>query len=536
ETKRQGFDTLTSFQAVLSPQHLLSVNVNGFSNRRQFADISALAPQTASSDEGQRGASIGVTDSYQFRSGALLSTTFRYTRFDSNAHGQGPEEMLITPEGWGGNFFNAWTRTSNQFELLPMYRFPLKEWWGRHELKIGADLSHRSYDGTNHSHPIEVWRQDASLAERIDFQGGGRLRGQDTEVAEFVQDHWTLNDRLTLDLGGRLSTESIGRSAAFAPRAALVYSPGEDRKTIIRAGAGLFYDRVPLLAADFLDNPTRVASFYNETGSLLQSPLALQNAYVARVPGRGVVPVGRNLDTSPRNFTWNFEVDRELWRGMVVRASYLYSQTQDLYVITPLAAASGAASVLGLANTGGSHYHELEATLHYRPSERNEVNVSYVRSHARGDLNTLSDVFVPFEQPVIRPDVSGNFAQDVPNRVIGWGAFHLPLNLTLSPIVDVHSGLPYSEVDAFQNYVGAPNHQRFPTFFSLDFKLYRELQLRVPFLGSLKSRKLRLGVYSINLTNHSNALDVYNNVSSPYFGHFVGFQHRVNGFVIDVVN
>ena len=52
----------------------------------------------------------------------------------------------------------------------------------------------------------------------------------------------------------------------------------------------------------------------------------------------------------------------------------------------------------------------------------------------------------------------------------------------------------------------------------------------------MKSRKLRLGVYSINLTNHRNTLDVYNNVSSPYFGHFVGFQHRLNGFVIDVVN
>ena len=124
ETKRQGFDTLTSFQAFLSPQHLLSVNVNGFSKRNQFADITALIPQTASSDEGQRGAWVGATDSYQFSSGALLSTMFRYTRFDSNAHGQGPEDMLITPEGWGGNFFNTWSRTSNQFELLPVYKFP----------------------------------------------------------------------------------------------------------------------------------------------------------------------------------------------------------------------------------------------------------------------------------------------------------------------------------------------------------------------------------------------------------------------------
>ena len=109
ETKRQGFDTMTSFQAMLSPQHLLSVNVNGFSKRNQFADITALVPQTASSDEGQRGAWVGATDSYQFSSGALLSTMFRYTRFDSNAHGQGPEDMLITPEGWGGDFFNTWS-------------------------------------------------------------------------------------------------------------------------------------------------------------------------------------------------------------------------------------------------------------------------------------------------------------------------------------------------------------------------------------------------------------------------------------------
>ena len=52
--------------------------------------------------------------------------------------------------------------------------------------------------------------------------------------------------------------------------------------------------------------------------------------------------------------------------------------------------------------------------------------MSYVRSRARGDLNTLADVFVPFEQPVIRPNVSGTLAQDVPNRVVGWGIFALP--------------------------------------------------------------------------------------------------------------
>ena len=533
ETKRQGWNSLTSLQAVLSPEHLLTVTLNGFSNRREFADINALVPQTASADDGQRGVSIGANDSYQFNSGGLLNTLFRYTRFDSDAHGQGPQDMLITPEGWGGNFFDTWTRASNQYQLRPVYQSPLKEWWGRHQVKVGVDFSHRSFDGTDHSHPIKLLRQDGSLAEQIDFQGNGGLRARDTEVAEFVQDHWTLNDRLALDLGGRLSSESIGRSAAFAPRLGLVYAPTQDRKTIIRAGGGLFHDRVPLLAADFLDNPTRVASFYNETGALVDS-LIFQNAYVAMVPGRGLVQVGHSLDSSPRNSTLNFEVDREVLRSAVIRISYLYSHTQDLYVVTPLAA--GAHPLLGLADTGGSHYHELEATLHYRPTERSVLNVSYVRSRARGDLNTLSDVFVPFEQPVIRPDVSGTLAQDVPNRVVGWGIFSLPWNLTVSPVVDVHSGLPYSDVDALQNYVGTPNNQRFPAFFSLDLKVYREFQLHLPFLGKEKKRKLRFGLYSVNVTGHSNALEVYSNVTSPFFGHFVGFQHRVNGFVIDAVN
>jgi hypothetical protein len=536
ETKQQGFDSLSNFQVILSPQHLLTVTVNGFSNRRQFADISALVPQTASSDDGQRGVSIGAADTYQFSSGALLSTVFRYTRFDSNAHGQGPEEMVISPEGWGGNFFDMWTRSANQVELFPIYQFAQKEWLGRHQLKVGVDLNHRSYSGTDHSHPIQLIRQDGSLAERIDFQGGGRLSAQDTELAEFVQDDWRINDRLSLNLGGRFSTQSIGRSAAFAPRVAFVYAPGEDRKTVIRGGAGLFYAQVPLLAGNFLDNPTRVVSLYDGNGSPISPPVVLQNAYVTQFPGGGFTRTGRNLDTSPRNFTWNLEVDREIRRNVMLRASYLYSHTEDLYVVTPLVAASGSRSLLGLANTGSSHYHEFEATVHYKAGERSELNVSYVRSKARGNLNTLSNIYVPFETPVIRPDVTSSLAADVPNRLVTWGSFGLPWNLTLSPVVDVHSGLPYSNVDNLQGYVGGANSQRFPTFFSLDLKVYREFPLHLPFLGSAKNRKLRFGLYSINLTNHSNPLAVYNTITSPYFGHFVGFQHRVNGFVIDIVN
>jgi len=39
-----------------------------------------------------------------------LGIALCYTRFDSNTHGRGPAEMLVNPEGWGGNFINSRTR------------------------------------------------------------------------------------------------------------------------------------------------------------------------------------------------------------------------------------------------------------------------------------------------------------------------------------------------------------------------------------------------------------------------------------------
>jgi hypothetical protein len=532
ETRRQGVNSLTGLQAVLSPQHLLSLSVNGFSSRTRYADISALVPQSASSDDGVRGVSIGANDSYQFTSGAMLTTFVRYTRFNSDAHGQGSADMLITPEGWGGNFFNAWSRTSNQYQLQPLYQSPTKDWLGHHQLKAGVGLIHRSYLGTDHSHPIEVLREDGSLAERIDFLGSNRLNARDTEVAEFVQDHWVLNDRLALDLGGRIASQSNGRAAAFAPRASFVYAPTADRKTIIRGGVGLFYDRVPLLTVDGLNTPTRVTSFYNPAGALTDTE-ALQNTYVTMQAGR-LTPVS-TIKTTPQNTTWNIEVDREIWRHAVVRASYLDSRTNSLYVITPVAALSGAPARLTMSDTGTSHYHEFEATLHYRPTESSDLNVSYIRSRSRGDLNAFSAVYVPFEQPVIRPNAYGTLAQDIPNRVVGWGMVSLPHGFRISPVVDIHGGLPYSNIDTLQNYVGAPNGQRFPEFFSLDMKVYREFPVRLPFSKG-KTKKIRVGLYSLNLTNHDNPLAVYGNVASPVFGHFVGFQHRVSGFVLDAVD
>ena len=119
--------------------------------------------------------------------------------------------------------------------------------------------------------------------------------------------------------------------------------------------------------------------------------------------------------------------------------------------------------LLLMTNEGGSRYHEFEATVRVRSSERTDLDISYVHGLARGDLNTLSQVFVPFEQPVIRPDYFANLPSNVPNRLVAWGVFKIPWKITVSPVLDWQTGFPYSAVDVLQNLCwrsaqSAPSH------------------------------------------------------------------------------
>ena len=533
EIKTQGYNSFTSFQYIFSPQHLLTANVNLFPMRKQFADINSLIPQTASTDYGQRGYAVGVTDRVLLTSGGIFTLLGRFTQFSSYAHGQGPADMLITPDGRGGNFFNTWSRDSNQHEILQSFQFPRWRKLGQHTVKVGGDFVHRSYNGESLSRPVRLLRPDGTLASETDFSGSNTLAAKDTEVAAFIQDHWMFNDQLAVDVGFRYSGQTIGETAAFSPRTGLVYSPGKEGKTIFRAGVGIFNDRVPLLAGDFTKNPTRTVSTFDEQGLPVGAPLVFRNAYVkVDEKGRRIIPPGRDLGSTPYNVTWSLEVNREIVPRVVARFSYLSSRTYAEFVVDPLVPSSGD-PILLLTNTGGMRYHEFESTLRARVSEKADVNFSYVRSLARGDLNTLTSIYVPFEQPAIRPNFYADLPSNIPHRVITWGRFKMPREITISPLLDVHSGFPYSAVDVFQNYAGAPNGRRFPTFLSVDLQVTKDF--RLPFLPWLKNHKFRGAVRVYNLTNHSNPRDVYNSIVSTHFGEFVGFQHRLFDAGFDIV-
>jgi hypothetical protein len=538
ETYVYAFDSFTNLQWILSPKHLINLNLNLFQSTNLFANIDSLIPQSASVNFSRRGGSFGFSDAYQFDSGMVLNTVVRYTNFFTDAHGQSTAPLTINPEGWGGSYFNTSSRNADQVEVLPNLQLPAKTLLGKHDIRFGFDFLYRKFTGTSLSQPINLLAegvpQNGAPVEQITFLGPGALQGSDTEFAEYVEDHWTMTKNLSITLGARLSTQSIGLDAGFAPRGGIAYSIPK-WKTVLRAGAGLIYGHVPLLAQDFGDNQTRLVNY--SSGPYAGRTITLQNVYL---PGGSLANPANPADpgNSPRTYTWNIESDTALRKNVTLRVEYYETHTDDLFLVNPILPAVGTTAsngLLALENTGSAHYRQVQVTARYSPNQKAELNASYAWSRARGDLNTLSDTFIPFQIPVIRSNVYGVQPSDIPHRFLAWGFLHLPFwSLVFSPVADMHSGFAYSNVDVFQNYVGIPNSNRFPTYFSLDVKVYRDFPIRIPFRERPKGkiRKIRIGVYSLDITNRQNPHDVFNTVTSPLFGQFDGFQRRFTGLAL----
>src|SRR5271165_6931104 len=61
-----------------------------------------------------------------------------------------------------------------------------------------------------------------------------------------------------------------------------------------------------------------------------------------------------------------------------------------------------------------------------------------------------------------RQTPSGRLPFDAPNRVLFWADVMGPWKLTLIPVLDVHTGFPYSVENQYREYIGPRNVDRFP--------------------------------------------------------------------------
>jgi len=507
DTTLESFDSFSQFDLKISDRQTATLSVAVFPQKLDYLGLNTFNPQPSTTNLHQRGDQISAQHSYVAKSGALLSSQFAYEEFDADTfpNSQAPYQMLV--ETTEGGFFNRQHRDTRRLEWQEIYHFTPKHFLGDHELKVGVDLSHSSFDGRQQFLPVSIVGTAGSTLEQINFGTPTTFSIQQNEAAWFGGDQWTVGPRLTLDFGLRFDNDSITSSTHAAPRASLTFALTSDHRTLLKAGAGLFYGRVPLNAPAFHNFPDRTVLTFDPAGNLTSSS-----------PYSNVISGGLK---NPRSESWNVELDRQVLENLLLRVAYQQRNTVDDLVLNPETIAGE--SFLSLASSGRDFYREFQLTGQYKV-HRQTLNASYVRSKATGDLNDFNQFFGNDPQAVIQPNSRGPLAFDAPNRFLAWGELNGPWKLMLMPVLDIHTGFPYSVVNENREFVGPRNDERFRRFDSFDLQVLRNFGL--PFHGKEHTVKLGFGVF--NLFNHSNPRDVQNDLNSDRFGQF--FNSAVRTF------
>ena len=247
-----------------------------FPQKFDYLGLNTFTPQPSTSDLHQRGYQISAQHSFVQKSGALLSSRFAYEEFDADTfpNSQDPYRLLV--ETTEGGFFNRQNRDTDRVQWQEIYQSSPKHFFGDHQLKVGFDFSHSSYDGRQQFLPVDIVGVAGTTLQRIEFGAPTTFVVHQNEFAWFGGDHWTVGPRLNIDLGLRFDNDSITDSTHTAPRAGLTLALTRDRKTLLKAGGGLFYDRVPLNARAFPLFPDRTLVTFDATGEVASSLLVFQ--------------------------------------------------------------------------------------------------------------------------------------------------------------------------------------------------------------------------------------------------------------------
>lgn len=317
----------------------------------------------------------------------------------------------------------------------------------------------------------------------------------------------------------------------ISPRLGFAWTPSSSRRTVVRGGAGLFFDRIPLRP---LANALLSADNTTDLSRLRQINLGLSptQAGAPVFPGllpaavQSVTPV--NLTTMDRNIQNAYarqasvEVERQTTGG-TVSAGYQYLRGVHLLMQVnqnvPACAAVGGnngcrpnpayANHNQYSSVGASSYHGVHLSFVRRPTAWGHYRVSYTFSKA---TNNVGEFF--FSSPIDPADLSkdwGRSDDDQRHRLVLSGAAYLPYRIELSGAVQAYSALPFnitSGVTTIQGTTARPlvggayierNAGVGGNFFSLSARLSRTF--RGPAGADLQG-----GVEAFNLTNRRNVL------------------------------
>jgi len=361
-------------------------------------------------------------------------------------------------------------------------------------------------------------------------EGDPTLAFWDVEAALFVQDNIKLGDRSMLAMGLRYDRQNYTSDPDnFAPRASFAHAPGDERKTTIRLGGGIFYDNVgsgaiedrlrfngvrarEILVSDpeFVD-PSEVSGAARPPNVVRWAP-SLRTPYLAQFGAS----VERKLDNGlALALSWNRLVGVSLLRSRDVNAIEPGGEERP----NP-----EAGIVRQVESSARLEAHSLTAQARGRIAKVFNGTVRYTYGRA---LDNVSD---DDELPANSWDLSGEWGPagfDRRRRVDLLGAVEVRDWFQLGFIFEMRSGRPYTlttGVDSNGDGRTAErpagvnrNSERGPGSSELDVRVSRTFDTpAMP--GAEESTRLTVTLDAFNLLNAVNLGGVVGNLRSPLFG------------------
>jgi hypothetical protein len=266
----------------------------------------------------------------------------------------------------------------------------------------------------------------------------------------FVNDDWRVRPNLTVSYGARYEAQTnIGDHAAIAPRAGVAWGvdskANKPGKTVIRAGFGLFFDRVN-------ENVTLNALRFN--GVTQQSFFLIDPGFFPAVPSVNSLNTSKQPQTlqlvdqairSPRTWQASAGVDRQFTKSFRFSTTYLAGRGLHLLrsrdINAPLNGLFpyGDAQLRNLTETTGfsrTHMLQLTPSLNYRKVMAfGFYALSYGMTDAEGQAAD------PYR---LRAEWGPSTFSDVRHRLVIGGNVPLPFQFSAAPFLLAASGSPYN--------------------------------------------------------------------------------------------
>jgi hypothetical protein len=489
-------------QANLTPSNIASFGFLASMWNATDTGLGALDPAPTTVDQRTRQWFAYAKDQIYFGRGAVLEVGFASNRTFSRQIPQGTELYLYTPEGRSGNYFVSGVQDSSRDQTIANAYLPPFQWFGAHQLKVGADVDWLAYSQNLTRTGYEWLDANNSPIRLVMFGGSGRLGRDNLESATYIQDSWRVRSDLLFETGVRADWDRLLSNWTASPRVGLAWSPPRLENTRVSGGYAISYDatNLELFTRPYDEYP--ITYYYPPYGIPTQPVVS---SYVLTGGYR-----------SPRFATLNAAVDHRFGSNIFVRVQGIRRRgNNELTYVESSLLSTPADSVYRLSNARNDFYDALEVTV--RQNFRKEYGwmVSYTRSRARSNevLDFASD------QPMLAEANAGRLPWDAPHRLMAWG--YLPAirkNWAIAYLAEYHSGFPFSIVDVTGDVVGAVNGARYPGFFELDFHVERRFEWR-------GQRWAGRAGYN-NITGHQNPNSVNNIQGTPQFLTFYGGQSR----------